>query len=171
MLGFLGAIPAVMVANKKRAAQESKNFARAMGYAPQAAEDRKQIEEEEMGEKETALSLKISEWNERFFKPRGIMIRIDMPYDISAVEDGIDVTSGGKKKSSSRFPSPVSSRQGSISSSASMANDKSERVKKRYEASQRYRIVIIPINQRSESIISQATTLAGESPYIPAVYE
>ncbi|RAO72452.1 uncharacterized protein BHQ10_008464 [Talaromyces amestolkiae] len=178
MLGFFGAIPAVMVARRRRATQESKNLARAMGYPPQATEDRKQAEEEEIGEKETALSLKISEWNEKFFQPRGIMIRIDMPYDISAVEDGIDVTttgttttSGGKKKSSLRFPSPVSSRQGSVSSSASIADDKSERAKKRYEASQRCRIVIIPINQRPDSLISQATTLAGESPYIPAVYE
>lgn len=181
MVGFLGAIPAVIVAKKKRAAQESRNLARAMGYSPQVTEKRNQTEEEEeeMGEKETALSMKISEWNDTFFRPRGIMIRIDMPYNMSAVEDGIDVssttstttTSAGKKKSSSRFPSPVSSRQGSVSSSASIADDKSERAKKRYEASQRCRIVIIPINQRPESVISQATTLAGESPYIPAIYE
>lgn len=181
MVGFFGAIPAVMAAKRKRAAQESRNLARAMGYS-QAAEERQQNEEEETGEGETALSLKISHWNETFFKPRGIMIRIDMPYDMSAVQDGIDVsstptttagtTSSGKKKASSIFQkSPVSSRQGSVSSSASIADDKSERTKKRYKASQRCRIVIIPINQRPESIISQATTLAGESPYIPAVYE
>jgi hypothetical protein len=184
MVGFFGAIPAVMVAKRKRAAQESRNLAKAMGYSPQAAEENQQHEEQEGGEEgETALSLKISQWNEKFFKPRGIMIRIDMPYDMSAVEDGIDVstttttttptttTSVGKKKSSSRFSSPVSSRQGSVSSSTSISDDKSERAKKRYEASQRCRIVIIPINQRAESVISQATTLAGESPYIPAVYE
>lgn len=179
MVGFFGAIPAMIVAKRKRAVQESKNLARAMGYySQQAAEEMQQ--EEETGEGETALSLKINHWNETFFKPRGIMIRIDMPYDMSAVQDGIDVTSStptpttgtGKKKSSSIFQkSPVSSRQGSVSSSASIPDDKSERAKKRYEASQRCRIVIIPINQRPESIISQATTLAGESPYIPAVYE
>ncbi|KUL89254.1 hypothetical protein ZTR_03773 [Talaromyces verruculosus] len=179
MVGFFGAIPAMMVAKRKRAVQESKNLAKAMGYS-QAAEDMHQEEERGEGEGETALSLKINHWNETFFKPRGIMIRIDMPYDMSAVHDGIDVTSStlttttgaGKKKSSSIFQkSPVSSRQGSVSSSASISDDKSERTKKRYEASQRCRIVIIPINQRPESIISQATTLAGESPYIPAVYE
>ncbi|KAF3385931.1 hypothetical protein DPV78_012540 [Talaromyces pinophilus] len=179
MIGFFGAIPAMMVAKKKRAVQESKNLAKAMGYSQQAAGEMQQEEEIGEGEGETALSLKINHWNETFFKPRGIMIRIDMPYDMSAVQDGIDVTStpatttgAGKKKSSSIFQkSPVSSRQGSVSSSASISDDKSERAKKRYEASQRCRIVIIPINQRPESIMSQATTLAGESPYIPAVYE
>lgn len=178
MVGFFGAIPAMMVAKRKRAVHESKNLAKAMGYS-QAAEDMQQEEETGEAEGETALSLKINHWNETFFKPRGIMIRIDMPYDMSAVQDGIDVTStpatttgAGKKKSSSIFQkSPVSSRQGSVSSSASISDDKSERAKKRYEASQRCRIVIIPINQRPESIMSQATTLAGESPYIPAVYE
>jgi hypothetical protein len=179
MIGFFGAIPAMMVAKKKRAVQESKNLAKAMGYSQQAAGEMQQEEEIGEGEGETALSLKINHWNETFFKPRGIMIRIDMPYDMSAVQDGIDVTStpatptgAGKKKSLSIFQkSPVSSRQGSVSSSASISDDKSERAKKRYEASQRCRIVIIPINQRPESIMSQATTLAGESPYIPAVYE
>lgn len=168
MVGFFGAIPAVIVAKRKRAAQESKNLVRAM--------ENQQQDEEEEGDENT-LSFKINEWNETFFKPRGIMIRIDMPYDMSAVEDGIDVgtttstTGSGKKKLSSRFPSPVSSRQGSVSSSTSISDDKSDRAKKRYEASQRCRIVIIPINQRPGSVISQATTLASESPYIPAVYE
>lgn len=172
MIGFFGAIPAVMVAKRKRAAQESKNLARAM-----AAEQNHKVEEEE-SENENTLSFKINQWNETFFRPRGIMIRIDMPYDMSAVEDGLEVgttttstTATSRKKSSSRFSSPVSSRPGSVSSSASISDDKSDRAKKRYEASQRCRIVIIPINQRAESIISQATTLASESPYIPAVYE
>jgi hypothetical protein len=171
MVGFFGAIPAVIVAKRKRAAQESKNLARAM-----AAQENYQVEEEE-GDENT-LSFKINQWNETFFRPRGIMIRIDMPYDMSAVEDGLEVgttttstTTTSRKKSSSRFGSPVSSRPGSVSSSASISDDKSDRAKKRYEASQRCRIVIIPINQRAESIISQATTLASESPYIPAVYE
>lgn len=178
MVGFFSAIPAVMVAKAKRAAQEHKNFAKAMGYSQQTAKENEEEEAREEEKVETELSLKISQWNETFFKPRGIMIRVDMPYDLSAVEDGIDVsattpttTSAGRKKSSSRFPSPVPSRKGSISSSGSIAENKSDHAKRRYEASQRCRIVIIPINQRPGTVISQATTLAEESPYIPAVYE
>ncbi|EED14318.1 conserved hypothetical protein [Talaromyces stipitatus ATCC 10500] len=150
MVGFFGAIPAVIAAKRKRARQENEN----------------------------SLSSKITAWNETFFKPRGIMIRIDMPYDLSAVEDGLDVSSTSRtaaKKSprKSSSPSHASSRQGSVSSSLSgLSADKTDRVKERYKASHRSRIVIIPLNSdgRSGSVMSQATTLAEESPYIPAVY-
>lgn len=163
MVGFFGAIPAVMAARRKRAHQESKNLAAAMSSSTDGETAK---ENEGQSENENSLSHKIKQWNEIFFEPRGLLIRIDMPYDTSAVEDGLDVST----RRSSRSPKPSSSPASSLKGSTSSA-EKDDRQKERYKAQERCRIVIIPVTGRAESVISQATTLAGESPYIPAVYE
>lgn len=181
MIGVFGAVPAVIVSKKIRERTESRNLAKAMGMpspftSPKNqkdqhdSEDRQTTAETESSNDENSLSYKLKQWNETFFQPRGIMIRIDMPYDLSALHDGIsvaDTTRARKRASGPLWPS--SSRQGSVSSAIS---DKSDSIKDKYKASERCRIVIIPFsNGGPQSVMSTATTLAGESPYTPAFYE
>lgn len=148
IFGAFGAIPAVIAARRKRANQESRNLAKAMGTSPvQSQEDLGKPEGEE---NKDSLSYKISQWNETFFNPRGLLVRVDLPYEMSAVEEGLDVA----KKSLRR------------SLEASLPTDDS-RQKERYKASHRCRIVVIPLDQMPES----GATLTAESPYMPAVYE
>ncbi|OKL62351.1 hypothetical protein UA08_02225 [Talaromyces atroroseus] len=157
MVGFFGAIPAMMVAKRKRANNESRNLAAAMGVSPSLSSSAKGTEERDgEDERESSLAFQINQWNETFFKPRGLLIRIDMPYDDAALEDKLDVSVNS---------SPNSSRKGSVSSI-----EKEDREKARWKARERCRIVIIPTNRDTDTL-SQATTLASESPYIPAVYE
>jgi len=65
MIGVLGAIPAVVVATKSRQHQEERNLVAAV--APDS---------------QSGLPQKIEWWNESFFRPRGLMIRIDLPVEI-----------------------------------------------------------------------------------------
>lgn len=158
MMGIFGAIPAVMVAKRKRANQENRNLAAAMGVSPSSSPGNNAEVEGAREEDGSSLSYRINQWNETFFQPRGLMIRIDMPFDDTAIEDGLGVAVASS--------SPASSRKSSVSSTG---RDDSQ--KTRYKVRNRCRIVIIPLNERPQSVLSQATTLAGESPYIPAVYE
>lgn len=154
IIGFMGAVPAAMVARRKRANQESRNLAAAMG--PSSPEPETNEDDEQQG---TPLFHRIKFWNETFFEPRGLFLRIDMPYDDSALEDKLDVASKSRS-------SPRTSRPSSVSST-----DNDDGHKARYKARERCRIVIVPLTGRAESMMSQATTLAGESPYVSAVYE
>jgi hypothetical protein len=164
MIGVFGAIPAIIAARRKRANQESRNLAKAMGLSPSSSSPTKSQEDlgEEREESGNSLSYRINQWNETFFKPRWLLIRIGMPYEMSAVEDGLYVVK--------QFPSlsPVSLRQVSVSS---ISAENETRQKERLKASHRCRIVVIPLNRGPKSVMSQETSLAVESPYIPAVYE
>ncbi|KAL1965490.1 hypothetical protein VTN77DRAFT_5746 [Rasamsonia byssochlamydoides] len=131
MVGFFSPVPAVIAVRKSRQNQEKRNLAAAVA----------------MGS-ESSLSRKIETWNESFFKPRGIMIRVDLPYQTESLEE-MDV----RPSSPSRF-----SLSGRISSSSK--NDESD-VKEK--ASRRGRIVIIPLEGRVPSWTSQSSTLAEES--------
>jgi Domain of unknown function (DUF4646) len=158
MIGFFGAIPAVMVAKRKRANNESRNLAAAMGISPSSSASRPSSRGTEgEDESESLLSSQINQWNETFFQPRGLLIRVDLPYDDTALEDRLDVSPG---------TSPNSSRKGSASSL-----EQADRMKAKWKARERCRIVIIPLDRDDGSLLSRTTTLAEESPYIPAVYE
>jgi hypothetical protein len=141
MMGFFGAIPAVIAARKKRAHHETRNLAAAISP-----------------DSNSSLSHKLSNWNEDFFKPRGIVIRVDMPYDTDSLEE-MDVNS------------PTSSREGSVVSSPSDSKLQKTNRSARDKARSRGRIVVIPLHQNTPSVMSQATTLAEENTTVHAVYE
>ena len=62
MIGFLGAIPALLVARTARKRQEQRNVVASMA-----------------GARGGNLSRHISHWNGAFFRPRGVLIRVDLP--------------------------------------------------------------------------------------------
>ncbi|KAJ5652937.1 hypothetical protein N7507_010363 [Penicillium longicatenatum] len=65
MVGFFGAIPAVLVARHIRRRKEKRNLVSAMA-----------------GEQGERLAHHISFWNENFFQPRGLLIRVDLPNEL-----------------------------------------------------------------------------------------
>lgn len=78
MIGFLGAIPAVFVAHNARKRQEQRNLIAAMA-----------------GVRGEHLSWHISHWNETFFRPRGVLIRVDLPDEYLANMKDMDLHRGG----------------------------------------------------------------------------
>jgi hypothetical protein len=157
ILGIFGVIPAVLAARQKRVNQEIRNLAEAMGstqpsspyHSPEDLREGRKIEESEK-----LLSHKINHWNETYFNPRGIMIRVDMPYDLSMVDHDPYVV-----RQPSRFPV------------LSMFKEQDFPQTDKYKASQRCRIVIIRWDPKQEPMVSPTLTPGEESPYIPAIYE
>ncbi|KAL1983263.1 hypothetical protein VTN96DRAFT_285 [Rasamsonia emersonii] len=129
MVGFFSPVPAVMVAAKTRQSKEMKNLAAAVA----------------MGS-ESTLPRRIKEWNESFFKPRGVMIRVDLPYQTESLEE-MDVC-------------PTSPSLFSLSGRISSWKNDEDSIKKK--ASRRGRIVIIPLEGRSPSQLSRSSTLVDE---------
>ncbi|KZN91508.1 hypothetical protein EN45_016480 [Penicillium chrysogenum] len=79
MVGILGAIPAIFVARLTRNRQEQRNLISAMAGA--------------RGER---LAQHISQWNEDVFRPRGVLIRVDLPDEYLNDMEDMDIrTSGG----------------------------------------------------------------------------
>lgn len=74
MVGFFGAIPAVLVARHIRRRKEKRNLVSAM--------------EGEQGER---LAHHISSWNENFFQPRGLLIRVDLPNELLEDMENMDL--------------------------------------------------------------------------------
>lgn len=126
MMGFFSVIPAVIAAVKTRQNQEKRNLAAAVAEGS-----------------ESTLPQKIETWNESFFKPRGIMIRVDLPYQTESLEE-MDVS----PSSSSSFP---------LSGRKSPSKHDESSVKRK--ASRRGRIVIIPLEGRDPSLLSRSSTL------------
>ncbi|OQD75764.1 hypothetical protein PENDEC_c006G01299 [Penicillium decumbens] len=62
MIGFLGAFPALLVTRRARERQEKRNLIAAMA-----------------GVRREHLSCYIEHWNKAFFRPRGVLIRVDLP--------------------------------------------------------------------------------------------
>lgn len=85
MIGILGAIPAVLVAKHARRRQEHRNLVSSMAGA--------------RGEQ---LSRHLAHWNETFFRPRGVLIRLDLPDEYLDDMDIMDLHRGGSKKSNVR---------------------------------------------------------------------
>ncbi|KAJ5949771.1 hypothetical protein N7454_001355 [Penicillium verhagenii] len=74
MVGFFGAIPAVLVARHIRRRKEKRNLISAMA-----------------GEQGQRLAHHISFWNENFFQPRGLLIRVDLPNELLADMEDMDL--------------------------------------------------------------------------------
>lgn len=129
MIGFFSPVPAVMVAAKTRQIKERQNLAAAVA----------------MGS-ESTLPRKIKEWNESFFQPRGIMIRVDLPYQTESLEE-MDI-------------SPSSPSFFSLTGRISSSKNDEDSIKRK--ASRRGRIVIIPLEGRSPSRMSRSSTLVEE---------
>ncbi|KAJ5773752.1 hypothetical protein N7457_008648 [Penicillium paradoxum] len=86
MIGVLGAIPAIFVARQSRQRQEQRNLISSMA-----------------GARGEHLSRHISQWNETFFRPRGILIRVDLPHEyLEDMEDMNIHTSGGARRSTEK---------------------------------------------------------------------
>lgn len=85
MVGFFGAIPAVLVARHIRRRKERRNLVSAM--------------EGEQGER---LAHHISFWNENFFQPRGLLIRVDLPNELLEDMNDMDLHLEGFEQSDPR---------------------------------------------------------------------
>ncbi|KAJ5281988.1 hypothetical protein N7478_007360 [Penicillium angulare] len=80
MVGFLGAIPAVLVARHIRRRKEQRNLSAAM-----------------TGSQGERLAHHISHWNEGFFRPRGLLIRVDLPDELVDDMEDMDLHLGDWK--------------------------------------------------------------------------
>lgn len=132
MIGFFGVVPAYLVARNRRQHHEERNLVAAVAAGSASR-----------------LSQTITSWNESFFRPRGVMIRVDLPRR-SDKEDLADMDVTPVRQSSfDRFfqDGPYNGRDTAV---------------------KRGRIVIIPLNRdRAQSVLSQSSTLAEMEPSIP----
>lgn len=87
MIGFLGAIPAVFVVRNARKRQEQRNLIASMA-----------------GVRGEHLSRHISHWNETFFRPRGVLIRVDMPDEYLAEMKDMNLHRSGSSPRSGDKP-------------------------------------------------------------------
>lgn len=86
MVGLFGAVPAIFVARNARRRQEQRNLVYALAGV--------------QGER---LSRHISHWNETFFRPKGILIRVDLPDEYLNDVQNMDIrTSASSLQSSSK---------------------------------------------------------------------
>lgn len=104
MIGILGAIPAAFVLRLSKQRQEQRNLIAAMA-----------------GVEGDHLARHISHWNETFFQPRGILIRVDLPDEYLKDLEEMEISKKGTSSKSTR--------------------------KDRVKASQKARIVIIPLKE------------------------
>ncbi|PKX89016.1 uncharacterized protein P174DRAFT_446088, partial [Aspergillus novofumigatus IBT 16806] len=81
MAGVLGAIPAVLVARKARRNREERNLIIAASERPAEID----------ADSGSRLSRKVERWNETFFRPRGIMVRVDLPWEELDEMQGMEV--------------------------------------------------------------------------------
>ncbi|RJE24826.1 hypothetical protein PHISCL_02846 [Aspergillus sclerotialis] len=132
MVGFLSAIPALIVARKARRNREEQNLVAATSS---------------IGTSD--LSRKIQLWNETFFQPRGILIRVDLPSDGLA---DLDISTSrtankiyGDNGESSNFSSTSRVGPQSLFNQRRILDDENARE----DASYRARIVVIPISKSS----------------------
>ncbi|KGO74108.1 hypothetical protein PITC_097940 [Penicillium italicum] len=86
MVGILGAIPAIFVARLTRKRQEQRNLISSMA-----------------GVRGQHLARHISHWNETVFRPRGVLIRVDLPDEYLNDMEDMDIhTSGGSARSAKK---------------------------------------------------------------------
>ncbi|KAJ5198700.1 uncharacterized protein N7498_007817 [Penicillium cinerascens] len=83
VIGFFGAIPAFLIARTARKHQEQRNVIASMA-----------------GERGGNLIRHISHWNETFFRPRGVLIRVDLPKEYLDDMRKMDLHRNGSSKDS-----------------------------------------------------------------------
>ncbi|GIK07636.1 hypothetical protein Aspvir_003302 [Aspergillus viridinutans] len=111
MAGVLGAIPAVLVARKARRNREEMNLIIAASERPADTDSG------------SRLLKKVERWNETFFRPRGIVVRVDLPWEELDEMQGMEVLPASRYGSSRRDEQAA-----------------------REDASRKARIVIIPVD-------------------------
>jgi hypothetical protein len=116
MAGLLGAIPAVLVARKARRNREEMNLIIAASERPADID----------ADSGSRLSRKVERWNETFFRPRGIVVRVDLPWEELDEMQGMEVLPAGRCA-------------------------KRDEQAVREDASRKARIVIIPVDTDSAS--------------------
>ncbi|KAF7125433.1 hypothetical protein CNMCM5793_001611 [Aspergillus hiratsukae] len=129
--GVLGAIPAVFVARKARRNREEMNLiiAASSPEGPVEPDTDSASGSEGRGGR---LSGKIERWNETFFRPRGVVVRVDLPREDLEEMREMEVIPGAKFGFGSR---------------------RDERAV-REDASRKARIVIIPVDTDSASFVN-----------------
>lgn len=78
MVGILGAIPAVFVARLTKNRKEQRNLIASLA-----------------GDRGEHLSRHIAHWNETVFRPRGVLIRVDLPDEYLNDIGKMDIRTGG----------------------------------------------------------------------------
>jgi hypothetical protein len=132
MVGFFGAVPAYLAARKRRQHHEERNLVAAVAEGSASR-----------------LSSKITSWNESFFQPRGVVIRIDLPRGDRESLEAMDMTDLPQSSFDRFF------QEGEYDA--------------RVKAAKRGRIVIIPLKRdRAPSVFSQSSTLAEMEASLPA---
>ncbi|KAJ5499419.1 hypothetical protein N7453_008470 [Penicillium expansum] len=85
MVGILGAIPAIFVARLTRNRQEQRNLISSMA-----------------GARGEHLARHISQWNETVFRPRGVLIRVDLPDEYLNDMEDMDIRTSGRSARSAK---------------------------------------------------------------------
>ncbi|MCJ1370969.1 hypothetical protein MMC20_002184 [Loxospora ochrophaea] len=146
VVGFLGAIPAAVVGHKMRRRREESNFiaAAASGVLRQC----------------------VNRWNQTFFVPKGLSIRVDIPGDCTDLED-MDVSTSKLFKYESAAGSPTSESGPSEGLGVDKKKLKYEarEGRTRMKAAFRARVVIIPLNP-AKSRTSSPSRFSQNSPRV-----
>jgi len=122
MIGFFGVIPAVIVGQKLRKKQEKQNFKAA--------------------DQSGALADCVKRWNETYFLPRMLVVRVDIPGEASDMA-AMDISTS---KSFQQGTGQSSSYNADVSGNARYSDAQIEETRARMKAARRGRIVIIPAN-------------------------
>ncbi|KAI9739355.1 MAG: hypothetical protein M1834_007568 [Cirrosporium novae-zelandiae] len=139
LVGGFGLVPGYITGKKSR----------------QHAEERNILAAEESGQ----LQATVTRWNEEFFRPRGILVRIDLPgrgedmgaMDVASTRSYRKVLSSGSRQSSPTFGEPSSTSEASSTrSNPSSSRASRKEYKERSSAARRGRIVVLPLDQQGE---------------------
>ena len=130
MIGFLGVIPAVIVGQKLRKKHEKQNFRAA--------------------DQSGALADCVKKWNETYFLPRKLVVRVDIPGEASDM-GSMDISTS---KSFQHSIGQSSSDSTDISGTAKYSDAQIEETRARLKAARRGRVVIIPMTASNVSGLS-----------------
>lgn len=136
VFGWFGAIPAYLVLRKTRQRREEENLRERLRGEYRGRGSRN-LTEEELQEAE--LPRFIARWNESFFQPRGLLIRVDLPNeadDMGAMDVG--TASPAPSTSPQRVTSPAYK---------SPARRSAEEARQRLRAARKGRVVIMPLGE------------------------
>jgi hypothetical protein len=131
-IGWLGVIPGVLVGHHIHASTEKRKLVTAMHGAG-------------------TLDQELLTWNETFFAPRGVLIRLDLPGEQREGVQGMDIYQGRYMSCGGRFQEFVS--DGTRRGEKRMRKLAKRQAKMQRKAIRKGRIVIIPLNRGPGPII------------------